>query len=60
GEGVLAHLENVGDLLGELLKISDLARLELHGPAEELEKVKAALADLNPTYFAYACGMSNV
>ena len=36
-EGVLAHLENVGVLLGEMLKLSDLARLEIHGPAAELE-----------------------
>ena len=39
-EGVLAHLDNIGPLLVEALKIADLTRLELHGPAEELEKLR--------------------
>jgi len=56
-EGTLAHLENVGALLGEMLKLSDLTRLEIHGPAAELEKLKGPLAALNPAWFAYACGV---
>ena len=56
-DGVQAHLENCGALLGEFLKIADLTRLEIHGPAEELEKLKPALADLNPEYFTCACGI---
>jgi hypothetical protein len=50
-EGALAHLENVGALLGEVLKISDLIRLEVHGPAEELEKMKVPLAQFKPVWF---------
>ena len=50
-EGVLAHLDNVGALLAEGLKIADLARVELHGPAEELDKLKGPLAHLNPAWF---------
>jgi quinol monooxygenase YgiN len=50
-EGVLAHLENVGALLAEALKIADLTRVELHGPAEELDKLKGPLAHLNPAWF---------
>jgi hypothetical protein len=50
-EGVLAHLENVGALLAEVLKISDLIRLEVHGPAEELDKLKEPLAHLKPAWF---------
>jgi hypothetical protein len=50
-EGALAHLDNVGALLAEALTISDLTRLEIHGPAEELEKLKAPLAHLNPVWF---------
>ena len=49
--GILAHLENVGELLGEALKIAKLDNLEVHGPAAELEKLKDPLKDLNPTYF---------
>src|SRR5687768_16850902 len=56
-EGTLAHLDNVGALLGEMLKISDLVRLEVHGPAAELEKLKAPLANLQPAWFAYECGI---
>jgi quinol monooxygenase YgiN len=50
-EGVLAHLDNVGALLAEALKTADLGRLELHGPAEELDKLKGPLAHLNPAWF---------
>lgn len=57
GEGVNAHIENVGELLGQALGISDLLRLEVHGAAEELEKVKATFADLKPDYFIRECGV---
>lgn len=51
-EALLAHLENVGDLLTEALKIADLTRLEVHGPASELAKLRAPLAHLKPAWFA--------
>jgi len=38
--GVLAHLDNVGALLAEILKMADLTRVEVHGPAEELDKLR--------------------
>jgi quinol monooxygenase YgiN len=50
-EGLLAHLDNVAALLAELLKVADLVRLEVHGPAEELEKLKQPLAHLKPEFF---------
>ena len=50
-EALLHHLENVGPLLAEALKISDLTRLEVHGPAAELEKLRAPLAHLHPQWF---------
>ena len=50
-EGVLTHLDNVGALLGETLKVADLIRIELHGPAKELDKLKEPLAHLNPACF---------
>lgn len=50
-EGVLAHLDNVGALLAEALKIADLTRVELHGPAKELDKLRGPLAHLNPAWF---------
>ena len=51
-DGVLAHLDNIGALLAEMLTIADLTRVEVHGPAEELEKLKTPLAHLNPKWFA--------
>jgi hypothetical protein len=50
--GLLAHLDNVSALLTEMLKVADLTRVEVHGPAQELEKLKRPLADLNPEWFA--------
>ena len=49
--GALAHLENVGALLGELTKLADLSRLEVHGRAAELEMLKSPMANLNPVWF---------
>jgi hypothetical protein len=57
-EGALAHLDNVGELLGELLKIADLVRLEIHGPSAELAKMKGPLAHLNPAWFTCECGVA--
>lgn len=50
-EGVLHHLENVGEILGKMLTISDLTRLEFHGPAEEIDKLREPLGHLNPSWF---------
>lgn len=56
GEGVLAHLENVGHLLEEALQIADLTRLEIHGIKEELVKLHEPLTPQNPTYFTLELG----
>jgi len=45
-EGLLAHLDNVGALLAQALKIADLAA--------ELDKLRAPLAHLNPAWFIKA------
>jgi quinol monooxygenase YgiN len=49
--GALAHLDNVGALLEELIRLADLIRLEVHGPAAELEKLKSPMAKLKPIWF---------
>ncbi len=53
---VLAHLENVGALLAEALKISKIVRLEVHGPAAEVDKLRTPLAGLNPQFFVLEPG----
>jgi len=50
-KGVLAHLDNVGALLAEMLTMADLTRVEVHGPAVELNKLKEPLAHLSPAWF---------
>ena len=55
-EAVLAHLENVGALLEEALKIAELTRLEIHGPEEELNGLREPLADLGPQFFTLQYG----
>ena len=54
--GLLAHLDNVGAILQEALKISDLTRLEIHGPEEELDKLREPLANLKPEFFTLEYG----
>ena len=50
-EALLAHLENVGEMLEAAQKMAELIRLEIHGPAAELAKLTAPLAHLNPVWF---------
>lgn len=54
--GILAHLENVDSLLKQALAIASLDTLEVHGPAEQLDKLKKPLEGLNPVYFTMESG----
>ncbi|MBF0528787.1 MAG: hypothetical protein HQK55_05865 [Deltaproteobacteria bacterium] len=56
-EGLLTHLDNVGALLQECLKIADLFRLEVHGPEEELAKLRQPLEGLKPQFFTLEFGI---
>ena len=53
---LLAHLKNVDAVLKQALAISKITRLEVHGPAAELDKLRGPLTDLNPQYFVLAQG----
>ena len=55
-QGLLTHIENVGDLIARALEISDLIRLEVHGPKQELDKLRAPLHDLNAQFFTLEYG----
>lgn len=55
-EGLLKHLENVASLFEEALKISEITRLEVHGPEEELAKLRQPLAKLKPQFFTLEYG----
>jgi hypothetical protein len=56
-EAILAHLQNVGDLLGQALQIAKIVRLEVHAPAAEIEKLKGPMAALNPQFFTLEPGI---
>jgi quinol monooxygenase YgiN len=56
-DGLLTHLGNVDALVAEALTISDLVRVEVHGPAEELEKLKEPLAALNADFYVFQAGI---
>jgi quinol monooxygenase YgiN len=53
---VLAHLANVDAPLKEALSISKISRLEVHGPAAEVDKLREPLAGLKPQFFVLADG----
>jgi quinol monooxygenase YgiN len=50
-EALLEHLDNVSAMLAQALTMAELIRLEVHGPATELQKLKEPLAHLNPAWF---------
>ena len=55
-DAVLQHLDNIGALLQEALKISDITRLEVHAPESEVAKLRDPLSGLNPQFFTLATG----
>lgn len=55
-EPLLYHLESVGSLLEEALQISELTRMEIHGPEKELAKLREPLAGLKPQFFTLEYG----
>lgn len=55
--GALAHLGNIGAELAEILKLATLTRLEVHGPATELDQLRGPLAPLNPAWFVLEAGL---
>lgn len=57
GDAALAHLTNVDAPLKKALSLSTLTRLEIHGPEEELEKMRGPLATLDPAWFVYQTGL---
>lgn len=57
GEGFVAHLENIGERLDKLLTLCDLYRLEVQGPAAQLEKLREPLADMEVEWFEHQCGI---
>lgn len=57
GDAALAHLANVDAQIKKALSMSTMTRLEIHGPEEELAKMRAPLAGLNPAWFVHQTGL---
>ena len=55
-DAALAHVQNIGPLPTEVLKVADLTKIEIHGPEKELAKLRGPLADLKPQYFTLEYG----
>ena len=48
---LLEHIENTKNLIAELLSISEIVQLEVHGPKAELQKLYEHLAPMSPVYY---------
>ena len=58
--GVLAHLDNVGPLVGKMLEAAaTLDKIELHGPPAEMDKCKDTMNGFGTTYWAIDSGFQN-
>ncbi len=55
-EAALEHSGNIAPILGEMLKLSDIIRLEVHGIDSELEKLRGPFTEMNPRYFVLESG----
>ena len=51
GDALLKHIENVGALIQEALTIADVLRMEAHGPAAEVDKLREPLAPMHAQFF---------
>jgi len=54
---LLAHRENVAELIGQALKISKIIRFEVHAPAAEIDQLRGPMASRNPQFFALEEGI---
>ena len=61
GKAVNAHLANVGPCIEALLAegVAKLDRIEIHGPADQLELVKPGTAALGTVYYETHSGFDN-
>ena len=56
-EGWQTHMVNTDTLVAKLLQASTVTRLEVHGPAAELDKLRAQVAAMNPVWYIRETGV---
>jgi hypothetical protein len=54
---LLAHRENVAELLGQAMKIAKVVRFEVHAPEAEIDKLRGPMASRSPQFFALEEGI---
>jgi hypothetical protein len=55
-DALLAHAANAGPLLEQLTGVSTLVRMEICGPAAEIDKLREPMGFLNPTFLVLESG----
>jgi quinol monooxygenase YgiN len=55
-DALLAHIENLRPILHEMAEVSTLLKIEIHGPEQELAKLRTPLATMDPQYFLLEFG----
>jgi quinol monooxygenase YgiN len=58
-EGLLIHLNSVGELLKESSLYADIEILEVHGVESELAKLRKPLEGMKPQFFVLEMGFRN-
>jgi quinol monooxygenase YgiN len=58
-EGLLTHLNNVGELIKETGLYADTEILEIHGTESELAKLRKPLEGMSAQYFVLEMGFRN-
>ena len=60
-DSLVSHLDNVRDLLIRLESISELARVEVHGPQDEIDKLREwpLIKKFSPKYYVLEGGFRN-
>jgi quinol monooxygenase YgiN len=53
---LMLHVKSVAPLIEEALKMAEITRVEVHGPEEELAKLREPLAKLNAEFFTLKYG----
>lgn len=48
---LLAHRDNVAELIGQALKISKIIKFEVHAPEVEIDKLRGPMASRNTQFF---------
>lgn len=54
---LLAHRENVAELIGQALRISKIVRFEVHAPEAEIERLRGPMASRSPQFFVLEEGI---